>query len=157
MGAKGVNEYSADGNVYSMSGLPTYHGGFANNGIFVHNTLIPVRRISDGTSKTFLFGEAAWELGEFEAWLAGISTGFSNSMAVKNLAWPLNTYAFRVGGIASGNNINDTSFGSNHAGRGAHFSYADGSGKFFSDDVELRVLLALASRDEQEIVSEDQY
>ena len=134
------------------------HGGFALNGIMIHvdigEDFIPASRVTDGLSNTLLMGEMAWDIGEFEAWLGGISPGWSNSMTSKNVAYPLNSYRFD----RSLNTllINDTSFGSHHPSRGAHFLLADGSVHFISEDIELDVLKMMASRSEGEVVpSED--
>ena len=67
----------------------------------------------------------AWDIGEWQAWIGGLSPQWQNSMAIKNIAHPLNSYRYNpdLGLIL----INDTSFGSEHAARGAHFVLADGS------------------------------
>jgi prepilin-type processing-associated H-X9-DG protein len=91
-------------------------------------------------------GEMAWDIGEYEAWLGGLSPAGQNSMTSKNVAYPLNSYRFdpTLGFLL----INDTSFGSEHAGGGANFLYADGSVHFIFDGVDLDVLKAFASREQ---------
>lgn len=133
------------------------HGGFALNGIMIHvregEPFIPASRVTDGLSNTLLMGEMAWDIGEFEAWLGGLSPGLSNSMTTKNIAHPLNSYRFD----RSLNTllINDTSFGSKHAARGAHFVLADASVHFVSEDIALDVLKSLASRGDGEVIPTD--
>ena len=67
------------------------------------------------------------------------------------MAEPFNSYAFRI--PPGEQRINDTSFGSLHPSRGAHFAMADGSGRFISEDVELGLLLAHSTRDEGEPIT----
>ena len=156
LGAKGINEFSASappGNQYPCCQSPTNVGGYATNGIFIRNQAIEPRRVSDGLSKTFLFGEMSWEMGEYDSWMGGISPGAYNAMSSKNIAHPLNSNRWDpdLGFL----DLNYASFSSLHPSRGALFAMADGSGQFFSEDVELRTLKALASRDQAEVLSED--
>jgi hypothetical protein len=150
MGAKGLlpgvrAQYEIDN---STGG----HGGFATNGIMIRDRAIPSAKVLDGLSKTFLMGEMAWDIGEYEAWPGGLSPGWLNSMTIKNVAHPLNSYKFdRELNFLS---INDTSFGSDHAARGAHFLMGDGSVHFVSEDIELNLLKSLASREQGEVVAE---
>ena len=135
------------------------HGGFALNGIMIHvlsgEQFVSASRVTDGLSNTLLMGEMAWDIGEFEAWLGGLSPGKSNSMTSKNVAYPLNSYRFD----RSLNTllINDTSFGSHHASRGAHFLLADASVHFVNEDIELNVLKSMASRDNGEVTPTDDF
>ncbi len=156
MGAKfgnayGVNDYPDPTYPHLGAGATDEYGGYAQNGILLRNSQIELRRISDGTSNTFLFGEQSWETNGFETWLAGSSISGNNSMCTKNMAEPMNTYAYQI--PPGEPRINDTSFGSLHTSRGAHFSFADGSGQFISEDAELSVLRALATRDEGEPIT----
>jgi prepilin-type N-terminal cleavage/methylation domain-containing protein len=135
------------------------HGGFATNGIMFHLDLdepaIAASRIEDGLSNTLIMGEMAWDIGEFEAWLGGLSPGWTNSMTTKNITYPLNSY--RYDRDLNFLLINDTSFGSEHTARGAHFVMADASVHFLSEDIELDVLKSLASRSENEILSSNPF
>lgn len=49
--------------------------------------------------------------------------------------------------------VNDLPFGSRHAG-GANFAYGDGSVKFLSDGIDIKLYLALGSRNGSEAISE---
>lgn len=153
MGAKGIvtgsRQYYRE---VSELQSPTAHGGFATNGIMIRDRAIRAAKVVDGLSKTFLMGEMAWDIGEYEAWLGGLSPGWSNSMTIKNVAEPLNSYRFDR--ALNRQLINDTSFGSEHAGRGAHFLFADSSVHFVNDGVELALLKGFASRDQGEVVQE---
>ena len=155
MGAKGKNLYrSPPDDFYPPMAYPPWVGGYGTTGIFGRDVAIEPRRVSDGLSNTFLFGEMSWEMHEYDSWMGGISKGETNAILLKNVAHPLNSYYWDPG--SGFTDLNDTSFGSLHPSRGAHIAMADGSGHFFSEDAELRVLKALASRDQAEIVSADE-
>jgi prepilin-type processing-associated H-X9-DG protein len=126
------------------------HGGFATTGILIHGKTIAAKEITDGLSNTFIVGEMAWDIGEFESWLGGLSAGEQNAITAKNLAHPLNSYRFDRS--LNFLDINDTSFGSQHAGGGAHFLFADGSVHYFADNVALDVLKGHASRAHEEAI-----
>lgn len=151
MGAKGL--IPGERAVYPFHpSLPTVHGQFTINGIMIADQGISARQITDGLSKTFIVGEMAWSIGEFEAWLGGISPGWTNALTTKSIAHPLNSYRFdRSLNFLS---INDTSFGSEHSAGGAHFAYADASVNFISDSIELNVLKATASRAHGETIGD---
>ncbi|MGI9455962.1 MAG: DUF1559 domain-containing protein [Aeoliella sp.] len=153
MGAKGsisgTRQYYRE--VHELQ-APLNHGGFATNGIMIRDQAISARRVVDGLSKTFMMGEMAWDIGEFEAWPGGLSPGWQNAMTTKNVAHPLHSYRFDRDLVPL--SITDTSFGSEHTGRGAHFMMGDGSVHFVNEDIELDILKGLASRDQQEVVGE---
>lgn len=150
MGAKGLIPGLRD--QYEIDTSSGSHGGFATNGILIRDRAISASKITDGLSKTFLMGEMAWDIGEYEAWNGGLSPGWQNSMTTKNVAHPLNSYKFDR--ALNQLSINDTSFGSEHAGRGTHFLMADGSVHFVSEDIPLDGLKAHASRKDAEVLKE---
>ena len=149
LGAKGLIPGTRDR--YEIDNSTGGHGGFALNGILIRDEFIPARRVEDGLSKTLLMGEMSWDIGEYEAWLGGLSPFWSNSMTTKNIAYPLNSYRFDR--ALNQININDTSFGSEHTAGGGHFLLGDGSARFISETIELVVLKALASRANHESTS----
>ncbi|MGB7949626.1 MAG: DUF1559 domain-containing protein, partial [Candidatus Binatia bacterium] len=142
LGAKGLIPGSRDN--YDVDNSTAQHGGFATNGILIRDRAISAAKVTDGLSKTFLMGEMAWDIGEFEAWMGGLSPGWQNSMTTKNVLHPLNSYKYDL--QFNQLFINDTSFGSEHAGRGAHFLMGDGSVHFLSEDIQLDLLKSFASR-----------
>ncbi len=154
MGAKGMipgkRQYYRE--VHDLES-PTAHGGFATNGIMIRDRSIRSAEVTDGLSNTFLMGEMAWDIGEYEAWLGGLSPAWSNSMTTKNVAEPLNSYRFDR--ALNRLFINDTSFGSEHSAGGAHFLYGDGSVHFVADNVELNLLRSYASRAQSEFVPDE--
>ena len=141
MGPKGTNP--ATGRPYPQETADTGHGGYATGGVFLRNEVVRVADIRDGTSNTFTVGELSWEAGIHHTWPEGLSDGWSHTAMSKNVAYPLNSYAFNRG--AGAVLANDLSFGSMHPG-GAQFALGDGSVHFVSENVTLDILKGLASR-----------
>jgi prepilin-type processing-associated H-X9-DG protein len=121
----------------------------------IRDRAIEAKQVTDGLSHTFLMGEMSWNFGEIEAWTGGLSPVWQNSMLIKNVANPLNSYKYDV--ALNQLLINDTSFGSQHAGRGANFLLGDGSVHFVSEDIALDTLKSLASRKSGEVVSDSPF
>ncbi|MEX0642556.1 MAG: DUF1559 domain-containing protein [Pirellulales bacterium] len=149
MGAKGLLP-AGSRDQYEIDTSTPKHGDFATNGILIRDRAISASKVTDGLSHTFLMGEMAWDIGEIEAWVGGLSPHWQNSMVNKNVAHPLNSYKYDTS--LNQLEINDTSFGSEHAGRGTHFLMGDGSVHFVSEDIELDTLKSLASRKSSEVV-----
>jgi prepilin-type N-terminal cleavage/methylation domain-containing protein/prepilin-type processing-associated H-X9-DG protein len=154
MGAKGLVPGSTT-LMYEIDTSTPKHGDFATNGILIRDRGISAKHITDGLSKTFMMGEIAWDSGESEAWPGGLSPGWQNSMTIKNVAYPLNSYKYDT--ALNQLSINDTSFGSQHGGRGANFLMADGSVHFISEDIALDTLKSLASRKNAEIINDNPF
>jgi len=142
---------------YSIDCSVSGSGFAANNGIMYVDTNKKLSRtkpkeITDGMSKTFLFGEQSWDAGYHRVWIVGRASGFIYSG--NNLAYTLNTHMRRnLSGSIVGL-VNDVSFGSKHPG-GAHFSKADGSVQFVSEDTADKILWMWASRANGEIPNDD--
>jgi prepilin-type processing-associated H-X9-DG protein len=151
MGAKGTIPGSTAS--YDIDTSTMKHGDFATNGILIRDKAIGPKQITDGLSHTFLMGEVSWDMGEMEAWSGGLSPKWENSMVNRNIAYALNSYKFdpTLGQLF----INDVSFGSQHAGRGAIFLLADGSVRFVAEDIALDTLKSLASRKSGEVIPGD--
>ncbi len=121
----------------------------------------------------------AWTIGGY--WTAGIGSGFNKSVpdgpwfgqygfGFKNIdrRYPINAPLDQVGyytlhrngedrpdmpqGASQDMGTNDLLFGSFHPG-GANFVYADGSGHFLPDSIDLEVYEALASKNGEEVVN----
>jgi len=119
----------------------------------------------------------AWTIGGY--WTAGIGSGFNKSVpdgpwfgqygfGYKNIdrRYPINASLDQVGyyflhrngeerpdmpaGALQAMGTNDLLFGSFHPG-GTHFVYADGSGHFLPDSIDLDVYEALASKNGEEV------
>lgn len=151
MGAKGTStngeQYSIDP-WYPGASPPMFGGGHATNGVLYRNSAVKLSEVTDGTSKTLCVGEKSWSGGYYGSWLAGVSNGQALSYASKNIAFPLNSLSIDL----TYNEWNDVSFGSEHPA-GAHFAFADGSVHFITENIELSVLKAAASRKGGETVN----
>lgn len=145
LGAKGVNLWG--GPAYPLTG-GTGYGQFATTGALIFDKPLKISKVSDGTSKTFAFGEMSWDMGLHAFWPRSTSGGADSDLSYccRNLASPLNSDRR----AADDSNLNDISFGSMHAG-GGHFLLFDGSAQFVTELVELKILQAFATRggDEQ--------
>lgn len=131
-------------------------GGTADNGtiVMVLNASgnktrcrgVSVKRITDGTSNTMMVGEQSWDVGPTRSWIVGSSGGFTYN--AENVMWPMHV-AFRESfgqpNASSGYFNNDGSIGSKHPS-GAHMLLADASVHFKSDDMEVHVIRAYATR-----------
>ncbi len=144
---------SASGDVLVVESVCGNVGGVATNGIMYPQSKIQYRRITDGTSNTFLVGESAWLAdGTSRAWIVGATGGLLApnrtlfSYSGKNIFFPMKTQPRETPAVAN----NDTSFGSEHPG-GAHFAMADGSGQFVTENIDIEIYRALASRNGGEV------
>ncbi len=131
-------------------------GGTADNGVIVRVGItsvdrtrirsVSMKKITDGTSKTMMVGEQSFSAGPSRTWIVGQTDAFAYN--ADNVMWPLGV-AFREDpgqpNASSGYFNNDTSLGSKHPS-GAHGLLADASVQFLTDDTELNVLKAFATR-----------
>ncbi len=135
----------------------------ATNGIYYVGSETRVADIRDGTSRTLALGERTYV---FRPWMngarwSGNSTKSICSEASNNVVYPINARRDRFGYYIGDPEIppvsvpliplNDLWFGSFHPG-GAHFSLADASAKFVSDDLGITVFESLATIDGGEAV-----
>jgi prepilin-type processing-associated H-X9-DG protein len=136
---------------------PQSDGGMATNGVLFYESDIAFKDITDGSSKTMMYGELSWDAGINMTWLAADDIGgaFVWVFNGKNIMNPINSAAFTptweehdagLGTVP----IHDVSLGSKHPG-GCHVLMADGSANFLSETVELAVYKAMASRRSDEV------
>ncbi len=150
-------------NTYTIdfcSSSPTSDGGTATNGAFQFEHDVSFGKITDGTSKTMLYGELSWDAGFHLTWLAAndrvnYPTQYGWIYNGKNIANPINSAAYtptwREHDLGEGTTpLHDVSLGSKHPG-GCHILMCDGSVHFVSEDIELATLKAMASRASEEI------
>jgi prepilin-type N-terminal cleavage/methylation domain-containing protein/prepilin-type processing-associated H-X9-DG protein len=130
---------------------PSPYGGTAEDGVLNRNSAVILESITDGTSNTFALGEISYnEYFGYRAWSRGgdQSTGNDTMASCKNVcdANPI--------GLAAPyyTHFNDGQFASEHSG-GTHFMMCDGSVQFISENIDLALSLALASRNMGEAAS----
>jgi prepilin-type N-terminal cleavage/methylation domain-containing protein/prepilin-type processing-associated H-X9-DG protein len=155
-------------------------GGDAINGVIFPQSKLSFAKITDGTSKTIMFGEMSWDVAEQCPWLVGSTSrnGGDNReetsshgyvFNAKNIRWPINSAKMHEPDAsedpAKANTTPDTggysawtdeSLGSNHPG-GTHVAMADGSAAFLREDVDVSgVLRRMASRASEDVYDSQQ-
>ncbi|WP_425396481.1 DUF1559 domain-containing protein [Aeoliella sp.] len=121
------------------------NGGFATSGILYKDSNVAMRRITDGTSQTLLLGEISWDDANiYRVWTRGCGSEWCASC--KNIVYSPNLGEYTTFNVG----FNDIGFGSNHPG-GMHFAMGDGSSRFVSEEINLGVFKAMASRDVGEV------
>ena len=143
MGPFGTNPVT--NTAYAHDPNPTGHGGFCSSGTLYRNSRVLIRDITDGTSNTFIVGELSGLNGSWASWVRaiGVGTNMNGISAAKNVRFGINLQT------EAGGNFNNISFGSMHPG-GAHFAMGDAKIKFVSENIDLNVYFAQASRDGRE-------
>jgi prepilin-type N-terminal cleavage/methylation domain-containing protein len=147
-------------------------GGAAINGVIFPRSNMSFGSITDGTSKTMMFGEMSWPIGVQQMWMIG-STSLGNDPVgnsygvlhnAKNVRYAINQkkHSNEDGSFPGFNDpirddpnseyapLTETSLGSNHPG-GTHVGMSDGSAGFLRDDIEVTVLRMMASRASDDI------
>ena len=114
------------------------------NGVLFHNSNMPLKKIHDGLSKTFLVGERASRLGP-SIWIGSIA-GVAESMAriVGSTDHPPNSVSGHFDDFSS------------HHPTGAHFVMCDGSTRLFTDDVDEIAYKSLATRSGSETLNQNE-
>jgi prepilin-type N-terminal cleavage/methylation domain-containing protein len=145
---------------YEVAYLGTGQGGCAMEGIMPVDGKVSMGQITDGTSNTFLLGEIAMSEeyaktsdssgaingGDSSSWVRGLRSIHGGTeprgvSSTKNLVDGINVGTT----FALGSNYNDMAFSSLHPG-GAQFAKGDGSVLFVSEDVDINIYRATASR-----------
>jgi prepilin-type N-terminal cleavage/methylation domain-containing protein len=159
-GPKGVNSVTgsnypelADSINSVCNSAGTSRDGWATGGVLHRNSKVRMGHIADGTSHTLAVGE---RINGETTWLAGTSWSPSincDSPAMKNIRNGINACReTSANKNACGSFGNSRPFNSEHAG-GAQFIMCDGSVHFLTDETNLGVLLSLASRSGDEMVT----
>lgn len=157
-GPLGLNPAAGGAKYPSASEGTLNYGGFALDGVLGLNSKVSMKRITDGTSHTFMLGEL--HDGSGNAWTAGamingtgdpIKSGHKAGTtraygAMKNVRVAVNTPWVDV------DLDNEMAFSSLHPS-GAHFACADGSTHFITEDIDLLQYKALCSRSGTEVVN----
>jgi prepilin-type N-terminal cleavage/methylation domain-containing protein/prepilin-type processing-associated H-X9-DG protein len=148
--------FSADGilpaaaTVYTGTGLPPYA---YTGGTLTFPGGVRMSDITDGTSNTFMVFEASWDISGFRSWTRGFQWN-NDGLCSKNVSNVIGVPGSTVATKGATPNFNETSMGSMHTG-GLNIVMGDGSVHFFSSSTDLTgVLLPLASRAGNEVVTE---
>ena len=121
-------------------------GGISTNGIFYKDSKVQIRDITDGTSHTIMIGE---QLFGVSSWVVGMSPGPTwpcDMACCHNVYYGINVVPY---------SNHDASFSSMHPG-GAQFVRCDGSTQFVSEDIDMDIYLAMASRNAGESANYDE-
>jgi len=113
---------------------------------------VRLNQCKDGSSNTLLLGEMSWnDANYYRIWTRGtFSDGQDrDTTCCRNVANTIKSTPYD--GSA---NANNTSFGSEHTGRGANFCMADGSVRWIGADISLGTYLSIASRNGGEPVGD---
>jgi prepilin-type N-terminal cleavage/methylation domain-containing protein len=128
------------------------HGDVAKQGMFQINTPITFANVKDGLSNTIMVGERSLydrvNHSRYRNWVRGVD-GRPGGIAVSGAKNVVN--AINLGPITS---YNDISMGSHHSG-GTNFTMGDGSTRYVSQNINMGVYKALASRNGNEVATFD--
>ena len=119
-------------------------------GVLFQNSHIRNADIKDGTSNTMALGECALDesAGKWAAIWAGMDSSATGIVWVSDVFWGLDTGDFRINGPGP------QAFSSRHTG-GAFFGFCDGSIHFIRDSTDPQKVLALAGRNDGQVVDVD--
>jgi prepilin-type N-terminal cleavage/methylation domain-containing protein len=125
---------------------------YDNDGVFFFKRWIEARQITDGLSHTIFVGEIIE--GYKEETIGRWATAERYEDALRTAEHPVNTPPGQPAGLVSANGHNGT-FNSNHPG-GVVFAYGDGHTIFVSENIDIDVYQAMATRDDSLIDRFDQ-
>ena len=125
---------------------------FFDNGVMYVNAAVAMKRITDGTSKTWLIGETRYcdqtvshsrSDGRRDGWCGWASSAkkgaWAMPMVLAAAVEPINAFSFREADptVVKSLDLQTRLFGSHHQGGGAFFGSADGSVGVIADDIDV--------------------
>lgn len=135
---------------------------FFDNGVMYVNAAVAIKRITDGTSKTWLIGETRYcdqtvsfsrPDGRRDGWCGWASSAKKGTWAMPLVlaaaVEPINAFAHKDvdPSIVKTLDLQTRLFGSHHQS-GAHFGAADGSVSIIADDIDVATYYQLAVRND---------
>jgi len=153
-GIMGPEGQKQDGSFYTFDVNPAGHGGFGRDGVLgleEKSRTAGFRDIIDGTSNTLFVGENSWFRNKesYRAWhrggqVDGSGNPVNHMGGAKNVKFAINAVPYN-----GSTGWHDCSFGSQHPG-GAQFLKCDGSVKFLTENLDMVIYKAAASRNGME-------
>lgn len=104
---------------------------------------VRLEHVTDGTSNTLLLGEVQQRRNGVGSWWTCQFAGWPSATTATGINWSGRTNRW----------ANSEAFASYHAG-GSQFSLADGSTRFISEDIDLKVFGAIGTRSGGETVGD---
>ncbi len=168
-----TNDATFDGNPADREHAAQSSGIIAMGGMLMPHKPIRMRDVTDGSSNTLLVGEQSdfgitsagvkEPINNHQGFMVGVQipafpppTGYNvgnvRSFNTTTVRYAINTTTIGLGGIRSNDGANNGIF-STHSG-GAQVLLADGTVRFLSENMYLRTLKCLATRDDGQVLGE---
>jgi prepilin-type N-terminal cleavage/methylation domain-containing protein/prepilin-type processing-associated H-X9-DG protein len=165
-GFYGMSSYGGSAGKRSVNpGTAPDFSGITRDGIFFLDSSVRLSHVTDGSSKTLLFGERFHHDPEFDLRLPEILPGKAPMAELGKWGFVPGVGAMAHVTLHTAAKINyqtppgadrlddrTCAFGSGHPG-GANFAFADGSARFVAEDLPLEQLQALSTRAGEEVTT----
>ncbi len=122
-----------------------------NNGVFFLNSSVRREDIGDGSSYTLFVGEKSGDTKGELGWVSGTRATLRNTNGIVSKGWLRNRPQEAEQKKREPNEVGG--FGSFHTG-GTQFLVGDGSVRFISENIELKVLHNLGNRNDGELIGD---